>query len=91
MVWAGCQLWSLRGMVLRLSSMMASRTGGMFRSVDLGSHRRRSPLVCSLVGRGHGEWGSQKYTSMPRAFSMSAHCGLYASKRGRRVLIFVTG
>ena len=52
--------------------MMARRTGPMLRSVLLGSQRRSRPLVCSLVGRCGGERGSQKYTLMPRVFSMWA-------------------
>ncbi len=63
-------------MWLRLSSMIESRSCAMSRLVPLGSHRRSSPLVCSLVGRCHGERGSQKNTSMPSAASMSAQrCG----------------
>lgn len=73
MVWADCHRWGLRGISLRLSSMIARRTGPMSRSVPLGSQRRSRPLVCSLVGLYHGEWGSQKYALMPRASSMWAH------------------
>ncbi len=59
-------------MWLSLSSMTESRSCAMSRLVPLGSHRRSSALVCSLVGRCHGERGSQKNTSMPSAASMSA-------------------
>ena len=59
-------------MWLRLSSMTESRSCAMSRLVPLGSHRRSSALVCSLVGRCHGERGSQKNTSMPSAASTSA-------------------
>ena len=38
-------------MWLSLSSMTARRSCPMSRLVPLGSHRRSSPLVCSLVGR----------------------------------------
>ena len=40
--------------------MIARRTGPMLRLVPLGSQRLSRPLVCSLVGRCHGERGSQK-------------------------------
>ena len=43
MVWAEFQLWSLRGMVLRLSSIMDRRTAGICRSVPFGSQRRIDP------------------------------------------------
>ena len=72
MVWAEFQLWSLRGIMLRQSAMTARRTAPMLRSLLLGSQRRSSPLVRSLVGRCHGERGSQKYTLMLRACSMCA-------------------
>ena len=59
-------------MWLRLSSMTERRSCPMSRLVPLGSHRRSRALVCSLVGRCHGERGSQKNTSMPSAASTSA-------------------
>ena len=59
-------------MVSGWSSMMDRRTAPTLRSAPSGGQRRSRPLVCSLVGRCQGERGSQKYTSMPRAASMSA-------------------
>ena len=50
MVWAVFHRWSFLGMVLMRSSMTARRAVEMLRSVDLGSHRRSMPLVCSFVG-----------------------------------------
>ena len=38
----------------------------------LGSQRRSSPLVCSLLGRCHGDRAWQKNTSMLQLCSMSA-------------------
>ena len=64
-LWAEFQPWSLRGMVLRWSSMMARRTAPALRSVLLGSHRLSRPLVCSLVGRCHGS-ASHKNTPWHR-------------------------
>ena len=57
-------------MWLSLSSVTERRSCAMSRLVPLGSHRRSSALVCSLVGRCHGERGSQKNASMPSAASM---------------------
>ena len=61
---ADVQLWSRRGIVLRLSSMSVGRSGFRSSGVPLGSQRRSSPLVCSLVGRCQGLWGSQKQASI---------------------------
>ena len=69
---AVAQWSSRRGMWLSLSSMTARRSCAVSRLVLWGSHRRSSALVCSLVGRCHGERGSQKNASMPSAASMSA-------------------
>ena len=69
---AGFVLWSLRGMWLRPSWISASCTGLWLTLVPLGSHRRSSPLVCSLLGHCHGHLGSQKNTSMPHPCSTSA-------------------
>lgn len=52
---ADFQLWSLRGIVLRLSAMTARCAGLGFESLPLGSRRRSGLLVCSLVGRCHGQ------------------------------------
>ena len=51
-LWAECQSWSLRGMVLSRSSMIARRTGPMLRSVPLGSQRLRRPMLLCLSSGG---------------------------------------
>ena len=42
------------------------------RSVPLGQYCRRSPLVFSFEPRGHGLWGSQKYTCTPVSIEQRA-------------------
>ena len=59
-------------MWLRLSWINASCMGLRLRLVLLGSQRRSSPLVCSLLGRCHGDRAWQKNTSMLQLCSMSA-------------------
>ena len=65
--------------------------GVQLRLVPLGSQRRRSPLVCSLLGRCHGERGSHRYTLMLQLCSMSGQRAISRPWSQVRVLTSSTG
>ena len=71
---------------------MSARCMGLrLRLVPLGSQRRSSPLVWSLLGRCHGARGSQRYTSMLQLCSMPDQRAISRPWSQVRVLTSSTG